>query len=67
MAASLLHLDGSLELTHDSNSDGGGLDTDSAMRVLDYVERIWRRPVTLHTVDRRGDPRRVSSKSNFAS
>ncbi|MFC3108811.1 SpoVR family protein [Undibacterium arcticum] len=67
VAASLLHLDGSLELTHDSNSDGGGLDTDSAMRVLDYVERIWRRPVTLHTVDRRGDPRRVSSKSNFAS
>ena len=67
VAASLLHLDGSLELTHDSQSDGGGLDTDSAMRVLDYVERIWRRPVTLHTVDSRGDPRRVSSKSNFAS
>ncbi len=46
--------DGSLALNHDYLRDGRGLDLPLAEQVLDYVSRIWRRPVTLHTVDFRG-------------
>ena len=41
-------------MVHDHQSDGRGLDVKRAERVLDYVVRLWRRPVTLHTVDDRG-------------
>lgn len=51
-----LRNDGALILRHESDSDGRGLDIDRARRVLDYVDRIWRRPVELHTVDRDGEP-----------
>jgi spore cortex formation protein SpoVR/YcgB (stage V sporulation) len=30
-----------------------------AQRVLRYVDRVWRRPVRLHTVDERGRAIRV--------
>jgi stage V sporulation protein R len=46
--------DGSLELHHDYLRDGRGLDLTQAEKVVDYLARIWRRPVTLHTVDFRG-------------
>ncbi|WLI91295.1 SpoVR family protein [Massilia sp. R2A-15] len=46
--------DGSLELQHDFLRDGRGLDLPQAERVVEYVQRVWRRPVTLHTVDFRG-------------
>lgn len=46
--------DGSLDLRHDYLRDGRGLELAEADRVLDYVGRIWRRPVSLHTVDFRG-------------
>ncbi|MGE5131197.1 MAG: SpoVR family protein [Sphingomonadaceae bacterium] len=55
VAVSELHADGSLELIHDSASDGRGLDLERAKRVLDYVARVWRRPVRLHTVDGDGE------------
>lgn len=46
--------DGSLDLHHDYLRDGRGLDLQQAEQVMEYVNRIWRRPVTLHTVDLRG-------------
>lgn len=46
--------DGSLELRHDYLHDGRGLDLQQAERVMEYVGRVWRRPVSLHTVDFRG-------------
>jgi stage V sporulation protein R len=46
--------DGSLDLRHDYLHDGRGLDLQQAERVMEYVARIWRRPVSLHTVDFRG-------------
>ena len=54
--------DGSLTLLHDHASDGRGLDLPRAERVLDYVVRLWRRPVTLNTVDERGNKRELSKR-----
>ncbi len=51
IAASHVHVDGSLELQHDFKSDGRGLDQDRASKVLDYIYRVWRRPIVLHTID----------------
>ena len=52
-------LDGTLELAHDYETDGNGLDLERAHKVLDYVHRVWRRPVDLLTVDAQGKPRHV--------
>ncbi len=46
--------DGSLDLNHDYLHDGRGLELPQAEKVMDYVARVWRRPVSLHTVDFRG-------------
>ena len=46
--------DGTLALAHNHVSDGRGLDLDRAARVLAYLQRVWRRPVTLHTIDAQG-------------
>jgi stage V sporulation protein R len=54
VAATRVGADGSLELRHDYLRDGRGLDLLQAERVVEYVARVWRRPVTLHTVDFRG-------------
>ncbi len=62
IAASHVHLDGSLELVHDHQSDGRGLDVGRAERVLEYIARAWRRPVSLHTVGYSGNARVVTSK-----
>jgi stage V sporulation protein R len=62
IAANHLHVDGSLQLVHDHESDGRGIDLQRAERVLEYIGRIWRRPVTLHTVGDRGEARVVTSK-----
>ena len=43
--------DGTLVLEHDSQLDGRGLDAERARKVLEYVKRVWRRPVLLKTVD----------------
>ena len=60
IAATQLDVDGSLTLAHDHQSDGRGLDVQRAERVLDYVVRIWRRPVTLLTTDVRGNERELT-------
>jgi stage V sporulation protein R len=62
IAANHLHVDGSLQLVHDHQSDGRGVDLQRAERVLEYIGRVWRRPVTLHTVGDRGEARVVTSK-----
>ena len=46
--------DGGLDLRHDYLHDGRGLELQQAERVMEYVGKVWRRPVTLHTVDFRG-------------
>jgi stage V sporulation protein R len=50
VAALHVHVDGTLELQHDHETDGRGLDLERARKVLEYVQRVWRRPVKLHTV-----------------
>jgi len=56
VAAVGLKSDGSLELAHDHASDGRGLDAARARKVLEYVRRVWRRPVRLRTVNERSEP-----------
>jgi stage V sporulation protein R len=51
VSASRVHVDGKLELVHDHTTDGRGLDPERARKVLEYVARVWRRPVTIATVD----------------
>jgi len=46
--------DGTLELTHDSSVDGRGLDLERSRKVLDYLQRVWRRPIVLTTVNQAG-------------
>ncbi|MQA18380.1 SpoVR family protein [Rugamonas rivuli] len=57
IAVDRVHEDQSLVLRHDHASDGRGLDLAAAEQVLNYVARIWHKPVTLHTVDFRGAQR----------
>jgi stage V sporulation protein R len=54
VAASHVRLDGTLELVHDHKVDGRGIDAERAKKVLEYVEKVWRRPVILHSVDSHG-------------
>ncbi|MBC7982436.1 MAG: SpoVR family protein [Candidatus Obscuribacterales bacterium] len=56
IAATHVHVDGALELQHDHKVDGRGLDVERGKKVLEYIERVWRRPVRMHTVDERGEP-----------
>ncbi len=62
IAVSQLNDDGSLVLTHDHQRDGRGLMLNQAELVMEYLARVWRRPLTLHTVDFRGLARTVSHK-----
>jgi stage V sporulation protein R len=52
--------DGSLELYHEHDTDGRGLDVERAERVLDYIHKVWRRPIALETVDAEGRPRVIT-------
>jgi stage V sporulation protein R len=58
--------DFSLVLRHDHARDGRGLDMAPAAQVLEYVARVWRRPVMLHTVDFRGTPRTLQATQSDA-
>jgi stage V sporulation protein R len=37
--------------------DARGLDLPRAERVVDYIARVWQRPVTLQTVGMNGQPK----------
>jgi stage V sporulation protein R len=52
-----LHADGSLVLVHDVGEDARGLDLPRAERVVDYIARVWQRPVSLQTVGINGQPK----------
>ena len=54
VCASHVRNDGTLELTHDSSVDGRGLDLERSRKVLDYLQRVWRRPLVLTTVNQAG-------------
>ena len=47
-------VDGALELTHENTVDGRGLDMERAQKVIDYIHRVWLRPVTMRTLDGSG-------------
>jgi stage V sporulation protein R len=53
--------DGTLELVHDNKVDGRGLDLERSRRVLDYLQRVWRRPIVLTTVNQAGSPLELSA------
>lgn len=61
VAVSQLHRDGSLELMHDYRTDGSGLDLARAERVLEYIGRVWRHPVSLCTTGISGSPKILST------
>jgi len=44
---------------HEHETDGRGLDRQSAEKVMDYLLRVWRRTVELRTVDAGGGPSRI--------
>jgi stage V sporulation protein R len=46
--------DGTLELVHDTTTDGRGLDLERSRKVLDYLHKVWRRPLVLTTVNQTG-------------
>jgi stage V sporulation protein R len=46
-----MHVDGRLELSHDHVTDGRGLEPERARKVLEYIAKLWRRPVSITTVD----------------
>lgn len=53
--------DGSLTLRHDHAGDGRGLDLERAQKVLEYIARVWRRPVALETIDGSGASRTLTA------
>ncbi len=53
--------DGGLVLRHHHETDGRGLDSVRAQKVLAYIRRVWRRRITLHTIDEKGGPRDVTA------
>ena len=59
-----VHGDGTLHLVHEHQSDGRGLDLKRAGKVLDYVQRVWRRPVKLDTVDGKGVARTLEAPAS---
>jgi stage V sporulation protein R len=56
IAVSELRNDGTLILQHQHQIDGRGLDVERARHVLEYVHRVWRRPVVVRTTDAASQP-----------
>lgn len=54
VAVTELRTDGTLVLRHDHHVDGRGLDLERGRKVVEYIHRVWRRPVLLYTTDSRG-------------
>lgn len=51
---SQLGTDGTLELRHDHKTNERGLDIERATKVLEYIHRVWRRPIVLYTINKLG-------------
>ena len=54
IAARHIRIDGTLELEHDHKVDGRGLDVERSKKVIEYLQRVWRRPVIMKTIDEHG-------------
>ena len=54
VAARHIRVDGTLELEHDHKTDGRGLDVERSKKVIEYLQRVWRRPVIMQTIDEHG-------------
>jgi stage V sporulation protein R len=54
IAAKHVRTDGTLELEHDHKTDGRGLDVERGKKVIEYLQRVWRRAVIMHTIDEHG-------------
>jgi stage V sporulation protein R len=54
VSATRVRNDGTLELGHDTTVDGRGLDLERSRKVLDYLQKVWRRPIILTTVNQAG-------------
>jgi stage V sporulation protein R len=54
VSAAHVRNDGTLELVHDTTVDGRGLDLERSRKVLDYLQRVWRRPIILTTANQAG-------------
>jgi stage V sporulation protein R len=67
VAVSEVRNDGTLVLQHDTQLDGRGLDAERALKVLEYIKRVWRRPIILQTVDGSAKSVEFSSESLSAS
>jgi stage V sporulation protein R len=63
VAASHIRVDGTLELLHDHKTDGRGLDPERGKKVLEYLQRVWRRSVVLQTVDDKGEELEIQALS----
>ena len=63
VAVTEVRTDGTLVLLHDSQLDGRGLDPERAHKVLEYIKRVWRRPVLLKSVDSAAKAVEYSSES----
>ena len=64
ICVSELRHDGTLVHVHDHQSDGRGLDLERAARVLEYVQRVWRRSVILHTTDTYEAAHEITAREN---
>ena len=67
VAVSEVRNDGTLVLSHDSQLDGRGLDAERSGKVLEYIKRVWRRPVLLRTVDSNAKAVEFSSEAASAA
>jgi stage V sporulation protein R len=54
VSATRVRNDGTLELVHDTTVDGRGLDLERSRKVLDYLQKVWRRPIVLTTANQAG-------------
>jgi len=43
--------DGTMKLRHHHEVDQRGLDLPRAQKVMEYIQKLWRRPVVLYTID----------------
>ena len=66
VSASRTHVDGKLELLHDHITDGRGLDPERGRKVLEYIARVWRRPVSVVTVDNENRSTEISMTPELA-
>jgi stage V sporulation protein R len=63
VAVTEVRTDSTMVLEHDHKLDGRGLDAERARKVLEYIKRVWRRPVLLKTVDAAARSVEYSSES----